>query len=51
MECFAAICAFHCLKHVKEPRSLIHMSKALAPGGRIITSVPFPPTSLDAVKG
>jgi SAM-dependent methyltransferase len=48
---YDAICAFHCLEHVADPRSLIQfMSKALAPGGRIIVSVPYSPTSRDAVK-
>jgi 2-polyprenyl-3-methyl-5-hydroxy-6-metoxy-1,4-benzoquinol methylase len=48
---YDAICAFHCLEHVDDPRSLIQlMSKALAPGGRIFISVPYSPTSLDAVQ-
>lgn len=48
---YDAICAYHCLEHVDDPRSLIRlMSKALAPGGRIIISVPYSPTSRDAVK-
>jgi SAM-dependent methyltransferase len=48
---YDAICAFHCLEHVDDPRSLIRlMSTALSPGGRIIISVPYSPTSLDAVK-
>jgi len=48
---YDAICAFHCLEHVDDPKSLVEsMSKALVPGGRIIISVPYSPTSLDAVK-
>jgi 2-polyprenyl-3-methyl-5-hydroxy-6-metoxy-1,4-benzoquinol methylase len=48
---YDAVCAFHCLEHVENPKSSIQlMSKALAPGGRIIVSVPYSPTSLDAVK-
>jgi len=48
---YDAICAFHCLEHVGDPKSLIEsMSKTLVPGGRIFVSVPYSPTSLDAVK-
>ncbi len=48
---YDAICAFHCLEHVEDPGSLIQlMSKVLAPGGRILVSVPYSPTSLDTVK-
>jgi SAM-dependent methyltransferase len=48
---YDAVCAFHCLEHVDDPRSLMKlMLSALAPGGRLIISVPYSPTSLDAVK-
>lgn len=47
---YDAICAFHCLEHVADPRSLIEsMAKVLAPGGWIFVSVPYSPTSRDAV--
>jgi cyclopropane fatty-acyl-phospholipid synthase-like methyltransferase len=48
---YDAIRAFHCLEHVNDPKALIEaMLKALAAEGRIVMSVPYSPTSLDAVK-
>jgi SAM-dependent methyltransferase len=47
---YDVVCAFHCLEHVDDPRTLVRiMSKALAPEGRIIISVPYSPTSTDAI--
>ena len=45
---FDVVCAFHCLEHVESPSALMASAiKALAPGGVVIMSVPYSPTSQD----
>jgi SAM-dependent methyltransferase len=47
---FDLICAFHCLEHVPDPRSTVQaMSQILSPGGCVILSVPYSPTSNDVI--
>jgi SAM-dependent methyltransferase len=48
---FDVVCAFHCLEHVESPKALmVSAAKALAPGGVVIMSVPYSPTSQDVIR-
>jgi len=48
---FDVVCAFHCLEHVVSPKVFLNSaSKALAPGGVVMFSVPYSPTSEDLLK-
>lgn len=48
---FDAICAFHCLEHVPDPKGLVaSMGRLLSPGGRLILSVPYSPVSVEAAR-
>ena len=48
---FDVVCAFHCLEHVESPKALMLSAvKALKPGGVLIMTVPYSPTSHDTFK-
>lgn len=48
---FDVLCAYHCLEHVADPKAFLGlMQRVLIPDGLIVVSVPYSPTSWEALE-